>query len=319
MHAATTASIDGYDEVEQQEVLLAHDGSRAGSTKRKRMFAMVLSSVVLLFAALFATVVLVKDRSTSTVPSAHASIVDAIQGHAIKVWGTPLTGPQLEMARVRLAKRDLQQKFSKKMLRKLWDTPTCSGSSACDEGYFCNFDLDASGWCQPCNLADPESGTDAAHHNCTTDYGLPQKGADNCQEVCKDSADEIPSGLPSVDDADNACERAIRGHLEYTFSKLMTVVVRMAVACSADEQSEECKAAVGSFESFEDDITKECKEKGHVCSLSEAGHDMAAEQVDICVPKECHEQAQAETEAARTGETLCRNGGLTECTFNITC
>jgi len=54
-------------------------------------------------------------------------------------------------------------------------------------------------------------------------------------------------------------------------------------------------------------MTKECKDKGDTCTLSETGPNMTSVHGDVCVQKECHEQADAEKETARLGKTACRS------------
>jgi hypothetical protein len=60
----------------------------------------------------------------------------------------------------------------------------CSDSNKCTAFQFCNFDYGDSGFCQPCNLDDANTGTDYVHHSCTTDYGLPAAGSQDCMANC---------------------------------------------------------------------------------------------------------------------------------------
>jgi len=64
-------------------------------------------------------------------------------------------------------------------------------------------------------------------------------------------------------------------------------------------------------------MAKECKDKGDTCTLSETGPNMTSVHGDACVPKECHEQAAAEKETARIGNTACRDGERTGGIFEL--
>lgn len=100
--------------------------------------------------------------------------------------------------------------------------------------------------------------------------------------------------------------------------RVITHAIAVQTACAEDEDSEACTDAKHSMESLEEDMKKECKEAGTMCTMTENTPN-GTETEEQCVPEACHQhedvfqdnaQHRLEEERADCGE---------DCSVTVNC
>merc|ERR1711920_376586 len=90
-------------------------------------------------------------------------------------------------------------------------------------------------------------------------------------------------------DVTEECGKAFKAHTQKTMKKGMQLIVKYFAACFKDAKSEKCKKAEQAIDTFEEEVEKECKKNGHLCTITAKDKD-GTEEEDECIPKECHDE-----------------------------
>merc|ERR1712061_304392 len=91
----------------------------------------------------------------------------------------------------------------------------------------------------------------------------------------------LSNEVPQLDLTDE-CKDAFKEHAKKTLEKGFELIGVMFQYCFKDAESEECKKA-------QEDVKKQCKEEGHLCTIT-AKDKKGTEEESECIPKVYHDE-----------------------------